>query len=329
MGSSRDYAENYIYPDRSDPPGSVHLPVEEEKNLMANAKVNLSKLNFSTVENTFRIIKKYGKQHLPEILGVTGIGLSIYAKYLTAKEAIKADKAIAAEKERRKIEAEEDDIEPEELTRWETCKIWLEYCWPSMVVETGSIVCIGSAFKITAGKIMSMTMLYQAAKTEAQGLREGVVNRDGKAALHHIEHDMRKNRWDKENLDSGGIWETGKGNTLFIDLYTGAKFHSSISHVNTAITELNTMLQETQGYEACGYVELTDFLELLGESSRQRKCGKNACFRYNSPRDVIHPTQIVDWDDYADPTTGEPRVAFIDYEKFLTPSDDFIEKRPY
>ena len=156
------------------------------------------------------------------------------------------------------------------------------------------------------------------------------VDRDGKTALHHMDHDRRKEKWNPErDLDPSGIWETGKGNTLFVDLYTGAQFHSSISYINTAITELNTQLQESQGYGEAGYVELTDFLELLGENSRQRKCGKSACFRYNSPRDVIHPNQIIDWMDYVDPTTGEPRVAFIDYERFLTPSDDFVEKRPY
>ena len=300
---------------------------------MAKTKIDISKLskiNFSNLAEGLSNAKKFGKQHLPTILTVAGLGLSLLSKYLTAKEAVNVNYALKAEEEKRQREAEENGTEPVEITRWEKVKTYVEYCWPSMAAEAGSIVCIGISDRIDLKLLMTMTGLYHGSKSELMDLRNRVVDRDGKTALHHMDHDRRKEKWNPErDLDPSGIWETGKGNTLFVDLYTGAQFHSSISYINTAITELNTQLQESQGYGEAGYVELTDFLELLGENSRQRKCGRSACFRYNSPRDVIHPNQIIDWMDYVDPTTGEPRVAFIDYERFLTPSDDFVEKRPY
>lgn len=293
------------------------------------AKIHFGKFNLGAIGDGIRFVKKFGKQHLPTILTVTGLGLSVYAKYLTAMESIKAHQAIKAEEEKRAKEAEENGTEPEELTKLERAKIWGEYCWPSMVAETGSIVCIGISDRIDWKLLMTMTGLYQGTKGELADIKERIVERDGKGALKKMEKEYRRERAHPEKIHPDEIWETGKGNTLFYDLYTGAAFHSSISYVNTAITQLNTMLQESQGYGEAGYVELTDFLELLGEGSQKRKCGKNVAFRYNSPRDVIHPMQVVDWEEYVDPVTGEPRIAYIDYEKYLTPSDDFIERRPY
>ena len=281
------------------------------------------KINWRAVPEALEAIGKYSKQHLPTILVLTGVGLSLYSKYLTSHESVKAEKAIDHEA-RQRLEKHE-----EPLDRWGRAKIYFEYCWLSMLMETGSIVLILAAHKINLGKIAAMTSLYQVSKNELKGLKDKIIAEDGKGTLKKLQRELRGEDYDPEELQKGGIWETGKGNTLFIDKYTGASFHSSITFVNTAITELNTLLQEGCGYGENGYVELTDFLDLLGESKKDQKCGKYAAFRYTSARDVIHPQQILDWHDYVDPTTGEPRVCFIDYSEFLTPSDDFIERRPY
>lgn len=285
--------------------------------------MNKLKINWKAVPEALAVVGKYGKQHLPTIFVITGLGLSVYSKVLTAHESVKAQKAIDHEARERL------DNGKEPLDRIGRAKIYLEYCWLSMLVESGGIALILAAHKINLGKIAAMTSLYQVSKNELRELKNKIVDEGGKASLKNLEREIRGENFNAEELQEGGIYETGKGNTLFIDKFTGASFHSSITFVNTAITELNTQLQEGTGYGENGYVELTDFLDLLGENSRNKKCGKYCAFRYNSPRDVIHPQQILDWHDYVDPTTGEPRVCFIDYADFLTPSDDFVERRPY
>lgn len=285
--------------------------------------MNKLKINWKAIPEALSTIEKYGKQHLPTILVVTGLGLSVCSKFLTAHEAVKAQSKIDYEARKRLDEKQEP------LDRWDRAKIYFEYCWLSILVESGGIVMILAAHKINLGKIAAMTSLYQLSKTELVGLKDKIIDEGGKGTLKKLERELRGEDFDPDKIRQEDVHETGKGNTLFIDKVTGAKFHSSITQVNTAITELNTLLQEGTGYGENGYVELEDFLELMGECARDRKLGRYMAFRYSSPRDVIHPQQILDWQDYCDPTTGEPRVCFIDYSAFLTPSDDFIERRPY
>lgn len=285
--------------------------------------MNGLKINWKAVPEVLRTIGKFGKQHLPTILVCGGVGLSICSKYLTAKESVKANAKIDYEA-RKRLDNHEDPLD-----KWGRARIYLEYCWLSMACESASIVMILAAHKINLGKIMAMTSLYQMSKGELVDLKNKIVDEGGKGTLKNLEREIRGDNFDPESVTPETVYETSYGNTLFIDKFTGAQFHSSITQVNSAFAELNSMLQEGTGYGENGYVELEDFLEMLGEKSRYRKLGKYMAFRYSSPRDIIHSTRVLDWRDYVDQTTGEPRVCFIDYSDFLTPSDDFVERRPY
>ena len=275
------------------------------------------KINWKAIPDALSTIEKYGKQHLPTILVVTGLGLSVYSKFLTAHESVKAEKAIDYEAKERL------DKKEKPLDRWDRAKIYFEYCWPSMLVETGGIVMILAAHKINLGKIAAMTSLYQVSKTELKGLKDKILDEGSKGTLKNLERELRGEDFNPADIHKEDVHETGKGNTLFIDKFTGGQWHGTITDVNVAITNLNTRLQEDN------YAELDDFLDDMGEGSRNRECGKFVAFRYESPRDLIHPNQILDWRDYVDPTTGEPRVCFVDYKAFLSPSDDFVERRPW
>ena len=285
--------------------------------------MNGLKINWKAVPEALRTLGKFGKQHLPTILVCGGVGLSIYSKYLTARESVKAHEKIDYEA-RKRLDNHEDPLD-----RWGRARIYLEYCWLSMACESASIVMILAAHKINLGKIMAMTSLYQMSKGELVDLKNKIVDEAGKGTLKNLQRELRGESFDPENVTTETVRETGKGNTLFIDTFTGAQFHSSITQVNSAIAELNALLHEVTGYGDSGYVELEDFLEILGETSRYRKLGKFMAFRYSSTSDIVRSTRVLDWQDYVDQTTGEPRVCFIDYSDYLTPSDDFVERRPY
>lgn len=275
------------------------------------------KINWKAIPDALSTIEKYGKQHLPTILVVTGLGLSVYSKFLTAHESVKAEKAIDYEAKERL------DKKEKPLDRWDRAKIYFEYCWLSMLVETGGIVMILAAHKINLGKIAAMTSLYQVSKTELKGLKDKILDEGGKGTLKNLERELRGEDFNPAALTPDDIYETGKGNTLFIDKVTGASWHGRFADVAAAVTELNTRLLEDN------YYELTDFLEDLGEGSRHRKCGKYFAFRCNTPSDLIRINNITKWRDSTDPTTGEPRTCEIDYSDYLTYSDDFVERRPW
>lgn len=282
----------------------------------------MKNINFRAVPEAVGALAKVGKQHAPTILTIGGILGFWTAGVLAAKEVPKIEEDIAQEALRRSEKGQEP------LDRLDKAKIIAEHMWPPAAIAAVATAAVGGANKINLSRLAGMTALYSSAKSELNAIQDRVMNKDSDAIKKGDLEKARRQRhaidYEKDPvLEGERIHETLKGNTLFVETYSGARFHSSITAVNTAITELNTRLQEDQ------YLELTEFYDMLEIDTRSRKCGKYAAFRLNGKYDLIHPNQILDWHDYVDPTTGEPRICFIDFERFLTPSDDFIERNPW
>lgn len=282
----------------------------------------LKNINFRAIPETVNAIAKVGKQHAPTILTIVGITGFWAASVMTAMEVPKVEEAIAQEASRRA----ENGLEP--LDRLDKGKIIAEHMWRPAAVAGASTLAVAGANKINLSRLAGMTALYQSAKNELSSIQDRVSNKESdslkKGDLEKARQQRHRDDYEKNPvLEGDRIHETGNGNTLFVETWSGARFHSSVTAVNTAITELNTRLQEDQ------YIELSEVYDMLDIDTRSRKCGKYAAFRLNGKYDLIHPNQILDWHDYVDPTTGEPRICFIDFERFLTPSDDFIERNPW
>ena len=282
----------------------------------------LKNINFRAIPETVNAIAKVGKQHAPTLLTIVGITGFWAAGVMTAMEVPKVEEAIAQEASRRA----ENGLEP--LDRLDKGKIIVEHMWRPAAVAGASTLAVAGANKINLSRLAGMTALYQSAKNELSSIQDRVSNKESdslkKGDLEKARQQRHRDDYEKNPvLEGDRIHETGNGNTLFVETWSGARFHSSITAVNTAITELNTRLQEDQ------YIELSEVYDMLDIDTRSRKCGKYAAFRLNGKYDLIHPNQILDWHDYVDPTTGEPRICFIDFERFLTPSDDFIERNPW
>lgn len=282
----------------------------------------LKNINFRAIPETVNAIAKVGKQHAPTILTIVGITGFWAAGVMTAMEVPKVEEDIAQEASRRA----ENGLEP--LDRLDKCKIIAEHMWRPAAVAGASTIAVAGANKINLSRLAGMTALYRSAKGELSAIQDRVLNKESdglkKGDLEKARQQIHRTEYEKNPVREGDrIHETGNGNTLFVETYSGARFHSSVTAVNTAITELNTRLQEDQ------YLALDEFYDMLDIDTRSRKCGKYAAFRLNGKYDLIHPNQILDWRDYVDPTTGEPRICFIDFERFLTPSDDFAERNPW
>lgn len=282
----------------------------------------LKNINFRAIPETVNAIAKAGKQHAPTILTIVGITGFWAAGVMTAMEVPKVEEAIAQEASRRA----ENGLEP--LDRLDKGKIIAEHMWRPAAVAGASTIAVAGANKINLSRLAGMTALYRSAKGELSAIQDRVLNKESdglkKSDLEKARQQIHRTEYEKNPVREGDrIHETGNGNTLFVETYSGARFHSSVTAVNTAITELNTRLQEDQ------YLALDEFYDMLDIDTRSRKCGKYAAFRLNGKYDLIHPNQILDWRDYVDPTTGEPRICFIDFERFLTPSDDFAERNPW
>jgi hypothetical protein len=278
--------------------------------------------------NKSKQIRKIVKQHLPTILILSGLGLTVGAKLRGEKEAVRYDGKIKAEEAKRK----EEDKEP--LSKVDRAKIYFEYCWLSWLMETGGIGLVLYGHKMTLSQITTLLSLYHFAKKEGYDLKEMIKNETSNTTLQNLQkkilNDDKDNEVMFENLKQR-CTETGYGNTMFIDEYSGAVFHSSISAVGAVFNQVNeTLIKEAEVNDGVGFVELSDVFSDLRIPRDKRKCGKAVSFRYDRDggRGLIDLHRILDWKDYMDPITGEPRVCVLKYYSYLVPSDDFANNRP-
>ena len=282
----------------------------------------MKKVNWNAIPIAINGIGKFGRQHAPTILTILGVSGFWAAGVSAALSVPKVEEAIEQESVRR------DENGEEPMDRLDKYKIYAKCYAPAIATATVSSCLIFGANKINLSRITAMTALYTSSRNELIALKDRVVEHDAdglkKGDFRKARHEMHKNDYENNPVvNEKDVRNTRFGDTLFIDSYSGVRFHSSIAAVNSAITWLNTKLMDEN------YVELSEFYDALELPARTQKCGKYAAFRLNTMKDVIYPDQILDWHEYVDPTTGEPKICYIDFARFLTPSDEFIAHNPW
>lgn len=79
---------------------------------------------------------------------------------------------------------------------------------------------------------------------------------------------------------------------------------------------------------------LDDFLFNIGEIKRKNfvRCGEVAEFRYcsSSYKDgkFLKASNILDFEDYIEPSEDEPVLCYVDYTDYLSPTFEFLERNP-
>lgn len=292
----------------------------------------LSKIDLRCIPEAIGTVAKYGKQHAPTILTILGIGGFWYAGIAGAmayREAVdEIDDAVTARFHENEERMKEGKEPLPALDRVDKLKIIARHEVKPLAAAGCATFCVAKANDINLSRLAGMTTLYYSAKGELDAIinrtENGETDELKRGDLKRARQTHNAERYEQNPVrDKYDIYDTHTGNTLFVETFSGEKFYASVTAVNTAITQLNTALQEEN------YVLLDDFYDMLGIASRTKKCGKYHAFRYDSRHDVIHPNQILDWQDYVDPVSGEPRICFINFERFLTPSDEYSERSPW
>ena len=262
------------------------------------------RINWKAIPETMKMLGKIGKEHAPDILvglGIIGFGVTCY---FVGDAAVKAETAIDKE-------VRESDVDKNDIPLKEKIKITAPYYWKAGISGGLSVGCILAAHKVNLSRISSLGAMYALARNDLKEVKDKIIETDGQKKLDQINHEIANDV--RKNTSYGYIYETGCGNTIFKDKYTGIVFKSSNSAVNDAITTLNTRLMVDGEYG------LDDFLYNL--HLPDVGCAKNAVFRANTATDIIHSYQILDYGPLSgvDPTP----VCVINYEPFLCPTYDF------
>ena len=207
-----------------------------------------------TVPETLRILLKLGKEHLPTVLTVLGIGCGFATCVLTAEAAPKAVKA---------IEHEEDtkmQTTAEGLSTVEKLRVGAPYYWKAAVCGCTAIGLVLYANHVSMSRIASMAALYSASKGELKAVKDKILETDGKKKLDEIEHAVAQERREAALKNPFcDITETGCGQTIFVDEFTGYRFYSSVMEVSNAICELNAELHSRRNRR----VGLDEFYRML------------------------------------------------------------------
>lgn len=289
------------------------------------------KINWKAVPEAFKVLSKLGEKHLPTILTGLGVAGFIGTAIMAAKEAPKAESAIR--KAQKDLECQEtryaDDevfLEIRTLTRWEKVKITAGYYWPSVALGAASTACILSAHKIDLTRLASVTAAYQLSKKDLKELKDKIVEKDGKEKLQEYEkeiHEPEIRRYVSE-FGSTGIYNTGKGITIFFDPTSGMPFYSDLFAVQKAIRHM------VQGCEREDSYPLSAFRHELGLPRNDSE--KDYHFYYEFVRDTIEDVDSDNFSDYFEyhgmnPDEGDNRsVIWLRIPEFIAHRRDNDEE---
>lgn len=286
------------------------------------------KINWKAVPETFKVLGKLGEKHLPTILTGLGIAGFIGTAVLAAKEAPKAETAVR-KAEREKSERENPgalELPKVKLTLWEQTKATAGYYWPSVALGAASTVCILSAHKIDLTRLASVTAAYQLSKKDLKELKDKIIEKDGKEKLKEYEKEIHEPeiRHYVSEFGETGIYNTGKGITIFFDPTTGMPFYSDLFVVQKAIRHM------VQGCEREDSYPLSAFRHELGLPRNDSE--KDYHFYYEFVRDTIEDVDSDNFSDYFEyhgmnPDEGDNRsVIWLRIPEFIAHRRDNDEE---
>ena len=199
-----------------------------------------------------KIAKAKVVEHLPQILSIIScLGVGAVA-YFSGKNTLKA-KAVLDEK--RLIKAKEENKSFHSLQEYydmyrevpklgvkETLKAVWKYYIPTaaaMGLTMGSMI---ASQKISAAQLASMTAAcgYMALNRQMAGIEIHDENHGDKEDLHRTQETAASIALEK------GIWgeQTGYGDELFVDAYSGRQFYSSKDAVMEGLREFTSWCEE-------------------------------------------------------------------------------------
>lgn len=183
------------------------------------------------------------EKNAPQILMWVGVTSSITALVLTVRGTSKAQ-VLLAEKKEEKLQIADDRGEvPEEVTVKEELGVALRAYWPALTAEAGAILCFLLANKIHVRRSAALAALYKASEETFRLYQDNVRKRFGEKEEHEVERAVNQTKIEGAIAkDIGKVFDTGHGNQLFYDPWSGRIFRSNLEDIRHAINSFNKRL---------------------------------------------------------------------------------------
>lgn len=224
------------------------------------------------LSETMRHLGDVTRRNCPALLTGIGIACGIGCTISAVRETPKAIRLL----EERKTELRVEDLPPVEVVK-ATYKCYI----PALIFGVTSVVCIVSAHSVNAKRNAALATAYAISDTALREYKGKVIEAIGEKKEQAIRESIAKDKLEKHSIDNVEVIETGKGNTLCYDVFSGRYFKSDMERLRRAVNDLNEQLLTD------GSVCINDFYYLID-------------------LDNTKPGDILGWDS----RTGQVRLDF-------------------
>ena len=169
-------------------------------------------------------------KHSPTILTVVAVGGIGATAYFTAKATLQAKEKL-------------EEMKEEELTTKEKAKKILPIYIPAFTAFLATSACVVGAHTIDTKRQMALVSAYSLSTEALKDVEEKFKETYGEKKLDKLHSEINKDKAVRiHEMNKDHVIETGRGNQLFIDGFSGQIYKSSMDHVNRVYNNINETL---------------------------------------------------------------------------------------
>ena len=302
----------------------------------------------------------FGKKNAPALAAGGSIAMNWGALFLFGKELLVAQKRIDIKVATMNAEVATGDnvlgtMKAErDLTWQEKAIMYLECCWPSLVVKLGADVLSAYGAKFSMNEITSALMLASMYKEDGEKLKKQILEdpEAGKKKLDEYEKKSTREEYPPEKMIEEGKTAGGEGRTLFIEKKTGRKVWGDLTTMQRKIYDIRDDMDarvdkaykrkfgdaffasdspypdDTDVYVTLDYDAL---LEALGFTKRGDKTDMGDIIEvrhYYGEGDFLNFNEVFDMDPTRDPVTGVPVLCYVNFNPWIHGTQELQEREP-
>lgn len=204
------------------------------------------------------------------ILTIFAVGGVVATGVSAAKDTIKARDVIKAHEMDEELKTEQYESVPgEEMTgpivffrdrtRWEKVKLAWRCYIRTILIGSGTILCIVGAHSIDTKRRVALAAAYSLSEEAAKEFRDKVTETIGENKVKKIDTEIAQDHATKTPFLEENITHTGKGEEIMFDSWSGRYFKSSRTQVERDILALNKEMMESQDSKS-----VNDYYEAIG-----------------------------------------------------------------
>ena len=201
-----------------------------------------------------KTIKRFTVKHSPEILTAIGTVGLIAAGIMAVNETPKAMDILESH-----AESSEEELTAKE--KFKDC--WKTYL-PSVLLATSSVACIVFARRIDASRAAAWATAYQMSENALVRLKDSVKEELGEKKLQKIEDKANLKVMEEHPINPEEIINTGDGDDLFCDYYSGRYFRSNPEAIKSRYNQFISDLLKEDEMTPNDWISKLD-LPLLGD----------------------------------------------------------------